>query len=148
MRRPGMVSHSESSLNAISRMSPPQLGHLNGNSSPTRAMSLAHAIREVSCERGFNAGDAAISTADHRELFQRERRRRTGSQQMLKALKVARHVAVDERDPDAGVHRETTVFPAEHGGRRIGVEKPGQRKPTGRKAADTSRWTRPLAEGS
>jgi len=39
--------------NAISRMSPPQFGHSSGNSSPTRAMSLAHAIREVSCERGF-----------------------------------------------------------------------------------------------
>ncbi len=48
-----MVSHSESSLNAISRMSPPQFGHPSGNSSPTRAMSFAQAIREVSCERGF-----------------------------------------------------------------------------------------------
>jgi hypothetical protein len=53
VRRPGMVSHSESSLNAISRMSPPHAGHASGNSSPTRAMSLAHAIRDVSCERGF-----------------------------------------------------------------------------------------------
>jgi hypothetical protein len=40
-------------MNAISRMSPPQVGHASGNSSPTRAMSLAQAIREVSCERGF-----------------------------------------------------------------------------------------------
>ena len=39
--------------NAISRMSPPQLGHARGNSSPTRAMSFARAIREVSCERGL-----------------------------------------------------------------------------------------------
>ena len=39
--------------NAISRMSPPQLGHSRGNSSPTRFISFAHAIREVSCERGF-----------------------------------------------------------------------------------------------
>ena len=38
--------------NAISRMSPPQFGHGSGNSSPTRAMSLAQAIREVSCVRG------------------------------------------------------------------------------------------------
>ena len=53
MRRPGMVSHSESSLKAISRMSPPHAGHSSGNSSPTRAISLAQAIREVSCERGF-----------------------------------------------------------------------------------------------
>ena len=39
--------------NAISRMSPPHAGQGSGNSSPTRAMSLAHAIRDVSCERGF-----------------------------------------------------------------------------------------------
>jgi len=38
---------------AISRMSPPQAGHSSGNSSPSRAISLAQAIREVSCERGF-----------------------------------------------------------------------------------------------
>ena len=35
-------------MNAISRMSPPQVGHASGNSSPTRAMSFAHAIREKS----------------------------------------------------------------------------------------------------
>ena len=35
-------------MNAMSRMSPPHPGHSSGNSSPTRAMSLAHAIREVS----------------------------------------------------------------------------------------------------
>ena len=39
--------------NAISRMSPPQFGHSRGNSSPTRASSFAHAIREVSWERGL-----------------------------------------------------------------------------------------------
>ena len=44
---------SGSVMNAISRMSPPQFGHSSGNSSPTRAMSFAQAIREVSCERGF-----------------------------------------------------------------------------------------------
>ena len=40
-------------MNAISRMSPPQVGHASGTSSRTRAMSLAQAIREVSCKRGF-----------------------------------------------------------------------------------------------
>jgi hypothetical protein len=40
-------------MKAISRMSPPHAGHSSGNSSPTRAISFAHAIREVSCERGF-----------------------------------------------------------------------------------------------
>ena len=34
-------------------MSPPHAGHSSGNFSPTRAISLAQAIREVSCERGF-----------------------------------------------------------------------------------------------
>ena len=34
--------------NEISRMSPPQFGHSSGNSSSTRAMGFAHAIREGS----------------------------------------------------------------------------------------------------
>ena len=46
-KRPGSV------MNAISRMSPPQFGHSSGNSSPTLAISLAQAIRDVSWERGF-----------------------------------------------------------------------------------------------
>jgi hypothetical protein len=37
-------------MNAINRMSPPQVGHASGNSSPTLAISLAQAIRDVSCE--------------------------------------------------------------------------------------------------
>ena len=41
-------------MNAINRMSPPHAGHSSGNSSPTRAMSFAHAIREVSCDRGLS----------------------------------------------------------------------------------------------
>ena len=41
-------------MNAMSRMSPPHPGHATGNSSPTRAMSLAHAIREVSWEGGLS----------------------------------------------------------------------------------------------
>ena len=40
-------------MNAMTRMSPPQFGHWSGNSSPIRAMSLAQAIRDVSCERGL-----------------------------------------------------------------------------------------------
>jgi hypothetical protein len=30
-----------------------QVGHASGNSSPTRAISLSQAVREVSCERGL-----------------------------------------------------------------------------------------------
>jgi hypothetical protein len=36
-------------MTAISRMAPPHPGHSMGNSSPTRAISFARAIREVSC---------------------------------------------------------------------------------------------------
>lgn len=43
---------------------------------------------------------------------------------MLEALKIARHVAIDERDPDTRVHCEPTVPPGEHVGGRIGVEEP------------------------
>jgi len=37
----------------LSRMSPPHAGHWRGNFSPTRVISLAQAIRDVSWERGF-----------------------------------------------------------------------------------------------
>ena len=37
-------------MKAMSRMSPPQFGHASGNSSPTLAISLAQAIRDVSWE--------------------------------------------------------------------------------------------------
>jgi hypothetical protein len=40
-------------MKEISRMSPPHAGHAKGNFSPTRAMSFAQAIRDVSWERGF-----------------------------------------------------------------------------------------------
>jgi hypothetical protein len=43
---------------------------------------------------------------------------------VLETLKIARHVAVDERDPDACVHRKTTVRSSEHVGGRISVEEP------------------------
>ena len=97
-----MVSHSESSLNAISRMSPPHAGHSSGNSSPTRAISLAQAIREVSCERA-DSGCAAVSAANHGEPFERKGRPGKGSQQVFETLKIARYVAVEERDPDTRV---------------------------------------------
>ena len=64
MRRPGMVSHSESSLNAISWMSPPHLGHLSGNSSPTRAMSLALLIRVAAAFLGMPTGHSFAPLAD------------------------------------------------------------------------------------
>ena len=55
VRRPWMVSHSGSSLKAMSRMSPPHMGHAIGNASAIFARSFAHAIREVSWERGLSS---------------------------------------------------------------------------------------------
>ena len=69
VRRPGMVSHSESSLNAISRMSPPHAGHSRGNSSPPRARSFAHAIREVSCEGLAPAAQQSVPVPFSPPLF-------------------------------------------------------------------------------
>jgi hypothetical protein len=43
---------------------------------------------------------------------------------VLETLKIARHVAVDERDPDAGVNRKPTVLSSDHVAHRIGVEEP------------------------
>jgi hypothetical protein len=40
-------------MKLISRISPPHLGHVSGNSSPTRASSFAQAIRDVSWWQGF-----------------------------------------------------------------------------------------------
>ena len=97
--------------------------------------------RLVSREHVADAGDAAVFAADHGEPLQREGRPGTVSQQVLETLKIARHVAVDERDPDAGVHRKPTVLPGEHVGGRIGVEEPLHAEPT----HDTT--AHPLGEG-
>ena len=42
-------------MKLISRISPPQLGHASGNSSPTRASSFAQAIRDVSWWQGISS---------------------------------------------------------------------------------------------
>ena len=47
-----------------------------------------------------DAGDPAVWAAGHGQSFERERRPGTVSQQVFEALKKARHIAVDERDPD------------------------------------------------
>ncbi len=46
----------------------------------------------------------------------------TVSQHVFETPKIARHVAVDERDPDARVDREHVVLPDKHVGGRIGLE--------------------------
>ena len=58
--------------------------------------------RLVPGEHVADAGDAAVFAAHHGEPLQREGRPGTVSQQVLETLKIARHVAVDERNPDAG----------------------------------------------
>ena len=76
----------------------------------TRACGLPPAPRAnsvgrlVSGEHVADASDAAVFAAHHGEPFQREGRPGTVSQQVLEALKIAWHVAVEERDPHACVH--------------------------------------------
>jgi hypothetical protein len=57
----------------------------------------------VSGQHVADAGDPAVWAADHGQSFKRERRPGTVSQQVFEALKKARHIAVDERDPDTRV---------------------------------------------
>jgi hypothetical protein len=78
----------------------------------------------VSREHVADAGDAAVFAAHHGEPLQREGRPGTVSQQVLETLKIARHVAVQERDPDARVDRKPTVLPGKHVDGRISVEEP------------------------
>jgi hypothetical protein len=83
----------------------------------------------VSGEHVADAGDAAVFAADHGEPLQREGRPGTVSQQVLETLEIARHVAVDERDPDADVNRKTTVLSSEHVGGHVSVEEPLHAEP-------------------
>ena len=92
--------------------------------------------RLVSGEHVADAGDAAIFTAPHGEPFQREGRPGAVSQQVLEALKIARHIAIDERDPDAGVDLESAVLSSKHRGGRIGVEEPLHAEPPHDTTAD------------
>jgi len=45
-----------------------------------------------------------------------------GSQVMLEILKIARHIAVDERDADSRVDGKPAVVRGEHVGSRLGIE--------------------------
>jgi len=71
-------------------------------------------LRDVSGEHVADAGDAAVFAAHHGEPFQREGRPGTVSQQVLEGLTLDTQMETKERDPDAGVHRETTVLASEH----------------------------------
>jgi len=57
----------------------------------------------VSGQHVPDASDPAASTADHGESLECEGGPGAVSEKMLETPKIARHVAVDERDPDTGV---------------------------------------------
>lgn len=85
--------------------------------------------RLVSGEHVADAGDAAVFAAHHGEPFQREGRPGTVSQQVLEALKIARHVAVDERgaqrrrpmQTDAGIDEVVSQPVPLTAGRRVAI---------------------------
>jgi hypothetical protein len=57
----------------------------------------------ASGEHVADFGCAAVWGADHGEPFKREWWPGKGSEKVLKTPKIARHVAVDDRDPDARI---------------------------------------------
>ena len=72
--------------------------------------------RLVSRQHVADASDPAVRAADHGESFEREGRSCTGSEKMLETPKIARHVAVEECDPDARVDGKPAVLPGKHVG--------------------------------
>ena len=74
--------------------------------------------------------------ADHGEPLEREGGPGTVSQQVFEAPKIARHIAVDERDPDTGVDGKPAVLPGEHVGGGRGVEQPLHAEPPDHAATD------------
>ena len=59
--------------------------------------------RLMSRQHVADASDLAICTAAHGESLERKGWPGAIPQQVLQTLKIARHVAVDERDPNTGV---------------------------------------------
>jgi len=96
-----------------------------------------------------DASDATVLVAGHGEPIERERRPGTIPQQVFKALdsrlwiqgseikvlKVARHVAVDERDSDAVIDWKPAGLAREHVGGGSGVEQPSEPEPADDAAA-------------
>jgi len=76
-----------------------------------------------------DAGDAAVGVADHGEPLECEGGPGAVSQEMLERLKIARHIAVEERDPHTRVDRKPTVLPGEHVGSGRGVEQARKSEP-------------------
>jgi hypothetical protein len=86
-------------------------------------------------EHVADASDPAVRAADHGEPFEREGRPYTVSEKMLETPKIARHVAFEERDPDAGVDREPAVLLGNHVGGGRGVEEASEPEPADHAAA-------------
>jgi len=89
----------------------------------------------VSGQHVADFGYPAVWAADHGEPLEREGRPGAVSQQVLEALKIARHITVDERDPDARIDRKPAVLPGEHvGGGRV-VDEASEPEPPDHAAA-------------
>ena len=100
---------------------------------------VRHGSEAVDIEHGqrvADAGDPAVWAADHGQSFEREGGPGTVSQQVFEALKIARHVAVDECDPDTCIDRKPAVLPGEHVGGGRGVDEARTPEPPDHAAAD------------
>jgi hypothetical protein len=76
----------------------------------------------VSRQHVADSGCAAVWAADHGEPLKGERGPGAVSQQVFEAPKIARHVAVDECDPDTRIDGKPAVLPGEHVGGGVDVE--------------------------
>ena len=84
-----------------------------------------------------DADDAAVGVADQGQSLEGEGRPCTVSEKMHKTPKIARHVAVDECDPDTRVDGKPAVLPGEHVGGGRGVEQASEPEPADHAAADS-----------
>jgi hypothetical protein len=88
----GIVGHRDEGSDAVGPLS-------RGLLPPPRSDPIG---RLVPGEQVTDATDVAIFAAPHGKPFQREGRTGAIPQEMFESPKVARHIAIDERDPDAG----------------------------------------------
>ena len=89
----------------------------------------------VSGEQVADFGDAAVCTTPYGESLEGKGWPGAVSKQVFQALKIARHVAVDECDPHARVDGKPAVLPGEHVGGGRGVEQASEPEPADHAAA-------------
>jgi len=96
-----------------------------GSSSIRRLKDVAVVmdLHELAPVGGRPASDAAVGVTVPGAPLEYEWGPGTVSQEMLERLKVARHVAVEERDPHTRVNRKPAMLPGEHVGGRVRIEK-------------------------